>query len=177
MKSTFAVLFTLISSVLIAQKYKSEKSVVTFFSRAAIEDIAATNEKSVSIFEASTGEVAFLITISDFQFEKSLMQQHFNEKYMESDKYPKANFKGVISGFDMSTAVDQPVSAEGTLTIHGQSKGIDVPGLLQILNDKIVMKSTFMIELKDYKIKIPQLLWQNIAESVEVNIEFTYKIL
>lgn len=177
MKSTFAVLFTLISSVLIAQKYKSEKSVVTFFSRAAIEDIAATNEKSVSIFEASTGEVAFLITISDFQFEKSLMQQHFNEKYMESDKYPKANFKGVISGFDMSTAVDQPVSAKGTLTIHGQSKGIDVPGLLQILNDKIVMKSTFMIELKDYKIKIPQLLWQNIAESVEVNIEFTYKIL
>lgn len=177
MKIKLLLALTLLSSPLIAQKYKSVESVVTFFSDAAIEDIAATNEKSSSIFDSANGDIVFLITISDFQFEKSLMQQHFNEKYLESDKYPKATFKGKVTGFDKNTFGAQSANAKGTLTIHGRSKEIDVEGTLEVVKDEIVMKSTFIVELKDFKIKIPQLLWQNIAERVEVKTEFTYKIL
>lgn len=177
MKLYIVVLLLLVNETLIAQKFKSEESIVTFYSEAAIENIAATNEKSSSLFDASTGAIVFLITISDFQFEKSLMQEHFNEKYMESEKYPKATFKGNIQGFDINAAGDQLVNAKGTLTIHGQSKEIDVKGTLDKQKDVITMKSSFIVELADYKIKIPKLLWQNIAENVEVKIEFTYKAL
>lgn len=174
---SIASFLLLIPSLLFAQKYKSQQSVVTFFSDAAIEDIAATNQTSSSLFDASTGAIVFLITISDFQFEKSLMQEHFNEKYMESDKYPKATFKGNIHGFDKNATTDQSVNAIGTLTIHGQSKEIDVKGTLEKQKDVITIKSSFIVELADFKIKIPKLLWQNIAENVEVKIEFTFKAL
>ena len=176
-KSVILVLMIFASGSLFAQKYKSERSTVTFFSDATIEDIAATNEKSASIFDSATGEIVFLITIMDFQFEKSLMQEHFNEKYMESEKFPKATFKGKVSGFNKAANGVQNVSAQGILTIHGQSKEIDVNGTIENNGDRLVLNSKFMVELADFKIKIPQLLWQNIAERVEVTLDFTYKAL
>jgi len=157
-----------------AQKYKSEESEITFFSEAAIENIAATNSKSTSLFNRETGEIAFLVPIDGFKFEKSLMQQHFNEKYMESHKFPTATFKGKIVGFEKAFNGNSEVRAIGKLTIHGQSNEVEIGGLLKLVNEKITMSSSFMIELEDYKIKIPKLLWQNIAERVEVNIEFIY---
>ena len=169
------LLLLLLSGALMAQKYKSDQSTVTFFSDAAIEDIAATNETASSIFDSSNGDIVFLITISDFQFDKSLMQEHFNEKYMESDKYPRATFKGKVLGYDKSKVGVQQVSAKGTLTIHGQSKEINVEGTLEKQGSLLLLKSTFVVALEDYKIKIPQLLWQNIAEQVEVKVDFTYK--
>ncbi len=157
-----------------AQKYKSEQSNITFFSEAAIEDIAATNSNATSLFNAETGEIAFLVPIVGFEFEKSLMQQHFNEKYMESYKFPTALFKGKIIGFEKTSNGIQEVQATGQLTIHGQSKEMETNGLLTIANGKIIMSSMFIVELADYKIKIPQLLWQNIAERIEVKIKFIY---
>lgn len=177
MKVCMAILLLSVSVPLTAQKYKSDQSTVTFFSDAAIEDIAATNKKSSSIFDASKGDIVFLITIMDFQFEKSLMQEHFNEKYMESDKFPKATFKGKVVGFDNNKEGVQDVTANGTLTIHGQTKQIDVSGTLEKQGSSLLLKSAFMVELKDFDIKIPTLLWQNIAERVEVKIDFTYKML
>ena len=150
---------------------------VSFFSDATIEDIAATNTLCNSLFDSSTGSVAYIITISGFEFDKSLMQEHFNEKYMESDKYPKASFKGSITGFDKSVSGEQSVSAKGIMNIHGQSNDLTIPGTIQFDNGTVTMKATFMVELADYKIKIPKLLWQNIAERVEVNVEFEYKAL
>src|SRR5687767_8832418 len=76
------------------QKYVAEKTFISFFSDAAIEDIKADNKKTTSIFDSATGEIVFSVPINEFQFEKSLMQEHFNEKYMESDKYPKSTFNG-----------------------------------------------------------------------------------
>jgi polyisoprenoid-binding protein YceI len=157
-----------------AQKYKSEESVITFFSEAAIENIAATNSKSTSLFNTETGEIAFLVPIDGFTFEKSLMQQHFNEKYMESHKFPTASFKGKIIGVEKALRGEPEVQAVGQLSIHGQTQEIETAGLLKLVNGKITMSSSFMIELEDYKIKIPRLLWQNIAERVEVKVEFTY---
>lgn len=159
----------------IAQKYVAEKSSIVFFSDAAIEDITADNKKASSIFNSSTSDIVFSIPISEFQFEKSLMQEHFNEKYMESDKYPKSTFQGKVSGYNSSATGVQQAKATGKLTIHGETREVEIPGTIEKQGDKLVMKSKFIVKLADYKIEIPQLLWQNIAEQVEVTTEFTYK--
>lgn len=157
-----------------AQKHVAEKSVITFFSEAPIEDIIATNTKTASIFNVQTGELVFSVPIREFQFEKKLMQEHFNEKYMESDKYPKATFSGKLIDLDPTQASEQAVKAKGKLTIHEVTKDVELDGTAQ-LGDKIVLKSKFSVKLTDYKIKIPQLLFKNIAEEIEVTVDITYK--
>ncbi|MBL7835215.1 MAG: YceI family protein [Cyclobacteriaceae bacterium] len=157
-----------------AQKFVAEKSVITFFSDALIEDITATNSKAVSLFNRQTGEVAFSIPIREFQFEKKLMQEHFNEKYMESEKYPKALFSGVLQNFDGSLTGVQNVKAKGKLTIHGVTREVEISGTAEVGN-KITLKSKFPVKLADYKVEIPQLVFQNIAETVDVTIDITYK--
>ncbi|MBS1553370.1 MAG: YceI family protein [Bacteroidetes bacterium] len=159
-----------------AQKLSLEKSKVSFFSKAAIEDIKAENYKAASVLNVSTGEVAFSIPISDFEFDKSLMKQHFNEKYMESEKFPKATFAGKFEGFDPSKKATQNVMAKGKLTIHGVTQEVSVPGTVEWMTDRLLAKSVFKVKLADYKIKIPKMLWQNIAEEVEVTLEFNYKL-
>lgn len=96
-----------------AQKFISEKSKVTFFSKATIEDIAAHNEKSMGLFDPTTGDAAFSIPIVEFQFEKSLMKEHFNEKYMETEKYPKGTFQGKITGYTVGSTGAQTARAKG----------------------------------------------------------------
>lgn len=158
-----------------AQKYVVEKSMISFYSHAAIEDISAKNEKIASIFNAATGEIVFSIPVSEFQFAKSLMQEHFNEKYMESDKYPKASFQGVIAGYDASAKGAQQLKAKGKLTVHGVTKDVEIPGTLEKQGDKLSLKAKFIIKLEDYNITRPQLLWKNIAEQVEVTTDISYK--
>lgn len=158
-----------------AQKYSTESSVINFFSDGAIEDIAASNSKSMSIFNVATGDVVFSIPIKDFEFEKSLMKEHFNEKYMETEKFPKATFQGKITGYQNTATGEQPAKATGKLTMHGVTNEIEITGTIEFANGKVRMKSTFIVKLVDYKITIPQLLWQNIAEEIEVKTEFTYK--
>lgn len=156
------------------QKYKTEKSEVSFFSDAPVEDISAENKKATSIFNASNGEIAFSIPIKEFRFAKSLMQEHFNERYMDSDKFPKATFVGKIEGYEKKTPGTQKVNASGKFTVHGVARSITVPGTIEKVGDKLVMKSKFAVKLDDHKIKIPKLMWQNIAEQVEVSLDFTY---
>src|SRR5688572_32686855 len=96
-----------------AQKYVAEKSVITFFSDALIEDISAANSKTASIFNILTGELVFSVPIREFQFEKKLMQEHFNEKYLESDKYPKATFSGKLTNLDAAQSTEQQVKVKG----------------------------------------------------------------
>lgn len=174
LRNLIAVLLIMISVAVQAQKYVLSKGVITFFSEAAIEDIKATNKKSSSIFNSSTGKIAFAIPINEFQFNKKLMQEHFNEKYMESDKYPRSTFSGKLSGFNKDAAGKQNVNASGKLTIHGVTKEINVSGVVERDSEGLSMNSKFVIKLADYKIKIPQLLWQNIAEEVEVTLDLHY---
>lgn len=176
----FVILFTVVATYLISpyvygQKYVAEKSSITFFSDAAIEDITANNKKASSIFNTATSDIVFSIPIAEFQFEKSLMQEHFNEKYMESDKYPKSTFQGKVMGFNPDANSPYEAKATGKLTIHGVTKDVEIPGTIEKQGNNLVMKSKFIVKLADYKIEIPQLLWQNIAEQVEVTAEFTYK--
>lgn len=173
--SLFLGLFWVMVTDVSAQKHVTEKSAITFFSDAVIEDITAVNGKGISILNTQTSEIVFSVPIREFQFEKKLMQQHFNEKYLESDKFPKATFSGKLLGYDASQKHVQQVKAKGKLTIHGVTNEVDFDGTAAQVNDRIVLKSKFSVKLADYKIKIPQLVWQNIAEEIDVSVEFTYK--
>jgi YceI-like domain len=157
------------------KRFFSEKSNITFFSEGVIEEIKASNTKVTSILDLQSGEVAYLLSPKDFQFEKKLMQVHFNEKYMESEKFPRSTFKGKIQGHDASSTTLQQVKAVGQLSIHGVTRDVDIPGTLQIEGNTVTLKAKFMVKLIDYNIKVPQIVWQNIAQEVEVSVHFLYR--
>lgn len=157
------------------QKFATEKGQISFFSDAAIEDIEAVNTVVGSMFNTQTAEIVYIVKIRDFVFSKALMREHFNEKYMESEKFPKATFTGKTTGFKPDKTGVQQVNAVGKLNIHGVTQDINVPGTIEVSNGKILMKSKFMVKLKDYDIRIPTIVWQNIAEEVQVTIDFIYK--
>jgi polyisoprenoid-binding protein YceI len=159
------------------KKYSSEMSLLTFFSDGIIEDIQAKNTRVTSIMDVVKGEMAFLVRIKEFQFEKKLMQTHFNEKFMESEKYPKATFLGTFKGFDPSKSGSQPVTAKGKLFIHGIYRDVTVPGTMEVKGNSIVVKAAFKVRLEDYNIAIPQILFKNIAEEVDVKLNITYTAL
>lgn len=170
------IAFTLLAIVCRAQKYAVEKGEITFFSDAPVEDIHASNKKSVALLDLSSGQLVFSVPVNAFRFEKGLMEEHFNEKYMESHKYPKSTFQGAIINFNAGKTGVQQVTAKGKLSLHGVIKEIEVPGTAEVTSDKkIIIKASFNVKLKDYNITIPQLLWQNIAEQVEVKLDFIFK--
>lgn len=158
-----------------AQKYTAEKAFISFYSDAPLEDITADNAKVTTIFNATTGDIAFSVPMKEFKFAKSLMQEHFNEKYVESEKFPKATFQGKIVDYKPGTSGVQQVKAQGKLTIHGVTKDIDVPGTIEVQGNKLQMKSKFKVKVADYDIEIPTIVFNNIAEEVEVTVDFTYK--
>ena len=175
MKKYWFVIALTFPFLLNAQRFIIEKSSVVFFSKAAIEDITAQNIKAIGIFDIGSGEIAFSIPVNEFVFAKSLMQEHFNEKYLETEKFPKSTFQGKVSGFQAGAQGSQLVHATGKLTIHGITKEVDIQGSAEKEKDHLTIKTKFIVVLGDYGIARPQLLWQNIAEQVEVTIEFTFK--
>lgn len=159
-----------------AQKFESSKSYIKFYSSAPMEDIEATNETVKSIIDLDKGEMVYSVKIKDFQFEKSLMQEHFNENYLESEKYPKSTFSGIIKNWNKQEG-EQEVVVAGKLSIHGITKEVEISGKINYSGDQVTVYAKFPVELKDYKVKIPKALFYNIAESVEVTVDFEYKKL
>ena len=157
------------------QSFKSSSSEVSFFSSAPLEDITAKNSKASSLFNAETGEVAFVVPIRGFQFRKSLMQEHFNENYLESDKYPEATFEGRLSGYDLDRSGTQQAVAVGKMTIHGVTRQVKIEGVLNSSSGGLTMQAKFPIRVADYDIDIPTVVFYNIAEVVEVNVRFNYQ--
>ena len=168
-------LWVLISFSVSGQKFMSERGFIKFYSHATIEDITARNEKATALFDAGTSSIAFVVPINKFEFAKSLMKEHFNEKYLESERYPKSTFQGRVIGYNPETTTEQSVTAQGKLTIHGVTHDVDIPGQIVRVDKGLSMTAKFMVELKDYKVEIPQLMWQNIAERVEVTLEFSFR--
>jgi len=159
-----------------SNRYTCYDGNISFFSSAPLEDISSINKKVKSILNTQTKTMAFVVTMKAFQFKKSLMQEHFNEKYVESDTYPQATFSGrITSDFNPSEYIEQLVTVEGELTIHGISQSLTVMGQLHPQKDQINGHASFKIKPADYGIKIPKLLIKNIAEEVEVNVEVTYR--
>lgn len=155
--------------------YVCRHATITFFSSAPIEDISAKTEKAVSAINMKSGAVYFKVPIRSFVFPKSLMQEHFNTDYLESDKYPFAEFKGNILNFSAPAADGSyPVTVQGSLTIHGVSKDYKEPGTLIVKNGKVTALTDFKIHIADHHITIPELLFKNIAEVVDVKVNATY---
>lgn len=168
------VLFTSYSQ----QKYFARDGKVSFFSSTPIEDIQAINNQASSILNMENGELAFSMLMTGFEFEKALMQEHFNENYVESEKYPKATFKGKLLNWEASKIEgSDPASfdVEGDITIHGVTKAYKSKADLKKSEDQIKGETKFRIKVADHDIKIPSAVVDNIAEEVEVTIEITYK--
>ncbi|MEX0968419.1 MAG: YceI family protein [Bacteroidia bacterium] len=177
-KAAIGVVILMVSVVrLYAQElYYTDNGHVDFYSSAPVEDIKADNNR-VTSFLKTNGDLVFAIPIRSFEFEKSLMKEHFNEKYMHTDKYPKANFKGRIINVDevdFSKDGIYDATVEGDMTIHGITKPYKVEGTLEVKGEQIIAKAKFPVAVKDHDIEIPKLLVKNIAEVVEVTVDITY---
>ncbi|TWR28281.1 YceI family protein [Mucilaginibacter achroorhodeus] len=155
--------------------YVCKNAVVNIYSKAPIEDIEARSAKGTSVLNTTTGEVAFAVPIRSLKFEKALMQEHFNENYMESDKYPQASFKGKINE-KIDTGKDgvYPVTATGVFEAHGVKQNRTIPGKITISGGNLTLTSEFMVACKDHKIDIPTLVFKNIAETIKVNVTAAY---
>ena len=164
---TFILIFFVTN--LYSQRFITKEAEISFFSEAPIEDISAKNNKVSAVYDAETKQLVFQLNISDFIFPKPLMQEHFNENYLESDKFPKASFSGNIGKLNKVSI------ATGTLKIHGESNEVDVKGSLVKSDDSVMIDATFTIQLKDYKIKIPKIVMYNIAEEIEVTVKAKLK--
>ncbi|QDH80022.1 YceI family protein [Echinicola soli] len=173
----FLMLMTLWTFALpaLSQSYRTQKCAVSFFSSAPLEDIKADNKEAIGVFNAGSGDFAFVVQIKGFQFAKSLMQEHFNENFMESDKYPRGTFEGKIKGYDLNKDGVQKVTASGKMNIHGVEQPMDVDGKLTVLGERVIMDAVFPVKLEDHKIDIPKILFQKIAEEVEVTVHFEFK--
>ena len=176
---TSSLMLFLIINAEAQTKYFTKEGKAHFYSKAAEEEIEATNKKVTSILDVGTGQMEFSVLMKAFEFQKALMQEHFNENYVESDKFPKATFKGKIANISdvkFTTDGSYPVKVSGAMTIHGVTKEINVPGTIEIKGGKINGKSAFNLLLKDYNIEIPSLVKDKVAESVKVDVDLNYEI-
>ncbi len=148
-----------------AQQYLAKNGVITFFSDAPMEDIAAENKKVSAVYDASTNELVFQLNITDFIFNDPLMQEHFNENYLESDVYPKSTFVGKVV-----TIEDGKATVEGSLAMHGKTNKIKVNGSLLYNKKSVVISAEFTVKLEDYNIDIPKIVMYKIAEEIEIKV-------
>ncbi len=155
--------------------YVCKNAKITLFSSALIEDIKAISPAGLSVYNVATGELDFSVAISSFKFDKAFMQQHFNSDYMESDKYPKAIFKGKIQEhIDITKEGIYPVNAIGELTVHGVAQKRTVQGSMTVKNGMVYMTAEFMVKCADHHIDIPQILFYHIAESIKITVSAIY---
>jgi hypothetical protein len=155
----------------------SNKAAVSFFSSTIVEDIEGKSTLGSSAIDAKTGDIIFKVSNTSFQFKKKLMQEHFNENYMESDKYPFSEFKGKLDRpIDLNTNGSYKVNVTGKLTVHGVTKDYKTTADISVNNDAMTAKSVFKVKVADHNIKIPTLVFKNIAEIVEVRIHALYQL-
>ncbi|MCP2044406.1 YceI family protein [Pontibacter sp. HSC-36F09] len=172
-----ALVLITFADVVAQARYFTKTGHIWFFSDAPLEDIEAHNKKVVSVIDMSTGEMVFSVPMKEFQFRKSLMQTHFNENYVESDKYPKATFKGKITNMetvDISREAAYQVRVKGVLNIHGKDKAIDTVGTLEVKGGRLYGKSTFSVTPQEFDIVIPRLVRNNIARRIDITVDIVY---
>ncbi len=176
----FALFFLVTSCSLSAQKHFTRDGKISFFSDAPLEKIEAHNSKATSVIDAQSGKIEFAVLIKAFHFEKALMQEHFNENYMESGKYPKATFKGAIQNIEnIQLSEDGSYTAQvaGDMTIHGVTNKLETPATFVVKDGNISATASFNIAVADYKIAIPAIVRDNIAKTVQLNVEVQYQSL
>jgi len=173
------VLFTLVllttSTCFYAQKYSTKTGTVAFqASVPSFEEVAAENKSASAILEPATGNIAVLALMKGFRFKVALMEEHFNENYVESDKFPKATFKGKVEGLDVTklTADAKPYTITGDLTLHGKTVKVTNPAKVSKSGNTITITGSFKVQPKDFDIEIPAVVSKKVADKIDI----TYKL-
>ena len=172
----FAVLHCIATSA--QDRLLTRNGSISFYSRTPLENIQANTQTALSVLDKRTGQIEFSVLVKSFTFEKALMQEHFNEDYLESDKFPKSTFKGRIEDLD-KISFDKDgkytVSVAGELTIHGESRALTTPVTFTILKGVALADAQFEIMLSDYKVAIPSLVKDKISKTVKVALRLKYE--
>lgn len=171
----FLFIFLLVNQIFSQEKYLEKDGYISFFSHSLVEDIKADNNQVLSIIDAETGEIAIQLLMRSFQFKKALMQQHFNESYVESHKYPKAIFKGYILNYKDLNSENSETEIKGMLTVHGKDKEISVRAKVEITEGQINISGDFMVEVATFDIKIPAVVRNNIAKVIKVTFDLQHQ--
>jgi polyisoprenoid-binding protein YceI len=168
-------LFCLATSLCFAQgRYFTRTGKIEISSKATMEDIDARNKTVTAVVDSKSGALQFSVQMKGFEFEKSLMQQHFNDDYVESDKYPKGEFKGTItnnSTIKYNINGHYTAKVKGTLTIHGVTKNVETTGTIDVNGGKLDTKAVFNILLSDYKVKIPAMVKDKVSNSIKIVVD------
>ena len=162
-------------------KLFTKTGTISFKSKTALENIEALNNKVLSVWDVTSGNIEFSLLVKGFEFDRALMQEHFNENYMESDKYPKAVFKGVVENSKniiFTSNNNYTIKVNGSLTMHGVTKQITVPVIIKVKNGEASATANFSVVPQDYNIKIPGLVADKINKKIDISINIpAYKIL
>jgi polyisoprenoid-binding protein YceI len=157
-----------------AQQYITKTGHAYFMSHTDAIDIDGNNHQVACIANTATGEVVFIVLIKAFEFTLATADKHFNETYMESDEFPKATFKGKIlkmTAIDFSKDGEYLVTAEGMLTIHGQTIPVTKEGKLIVKNGTIGLESDFQVSIADFKIEVPRSVENRVAKTVDIHLD------
>jgi hypothetical protein len=165
------------SSVQAQKIYSTKTGHISFFSDAPLEDIKAETSEVESKLAPSNGQLVFTLLIKGFKFPNALMQEHFNDNYMESSKFPKSEFKGFITNIkDINFSKDgtYPAKVKGNLTIHGVTHEVQTNGTVEVKGGKVTGKSKFNVNLKDYGIGGMH-IGKKIAETIAITVDCEYE--
>ena len=159
----------------ICQNYMTKTGFIGFYSKTPLEDIKAENNQVYAVLDPANHHIAFALLLKGFIFPKELMQEHFNENYVESDKYPKATFSGACSG-DMDLAKEgiYQVVIKGTLSLHGVTQPLETTAQLEVKSGQILGTSSFRLKPEDFQIQIPGVVRDKIAKEINVRVQITW---
>jgi polyisoprenoid-binding protein YceI len=176
MKKIIFIILSIVVQNSFAQKQMTTSSGIVNFEASVplFEEVAATNKNASCVLNTKNGTFTSVIQMKEFRFKLSLMEEHFNEKYLETDHYPQATFKGTIEGFNWNIIDSNPkeFKLKGELKIHGKTKKINTVVALRKSEDKLEIISNLNVNIKDFNIKIPEILSMKVAENVIIKSEF-----
>lgn len=159
------------SSAVFSQKMLTRSGEIKFDATVpgALDAVIATNNTVSSIFDKSNGDFVVQAMVKSFKFKSPLMEEHFNENYMESDKLPKASFKGKVLNYDSKSG---SYDVEGDLTLHGVTNKVKTKMTFTNTDDKVAISGKFTVKLNDYKLDVPALAKKTLAETAKIEIKF-----
>lgn len=174
----FILIFGLMGGLQAQERFLTRTGEIQFeASVPSFEPVAAENNSVTAIIDPGNGDFAALALVKGFRFENALMEEHFNENYAESSRYPKATLKGIIKGFSIKKLSEDPltISLDAQLTFHGVTKAIQIPLKISKKGNSIYVRSTFILFPSDYHIEIPRIVRNKVAKEVEVRVNFELK--
>jgi polyisoprenoid-binding protein YceI len=173
-----AVLLTGISQVKAQDIWFTRTGNISFHAGTSVEDIDGVNNEVASLINVSTGDIAFTVLVKSFHFTRSLMEEHFNENYLESTKFPKSTFSGKITDpgkVNFAKDGNYPATVEGDLTIHGVTRKISAPATIKVAGGKISANAAFKILMADYNVAIPGVVADKISKEAAIEVKCNYE--